>query len=204
MKLDYYLAKRPLPGHKESECGDIGLISEFEQKVFISLADVLGHDKDARRIAITIKHYLEKNYRKDLVEIIQGLHAKIIHSRGAVIAVCRLDVKTGELKYISVGNIVVRKFGSSSVSIVSRSGIIGYVLPTPREEIMQLYDGDLLILHTDGIESYFELGEYPELLRDDAKTVATHIIHQFAKEEDDAACIVLRYRGGLTRQDDRA
>jgi len=196
MKLDYYLAKRPLPGHKESECGDIGLLREFEQKVFIGLADVLGHGRDARRIAITIKHYLEENYRKDLIEIIQGLHAEIMHSRGAVIAVCLLDLKAGELKYIGVGNIVVRKFGSSSVSIVSRSGIIGYMLPTPKEEIMQLYDGDILILHTDGIKSYFELGEYPELLKDDAKTVATHIIHQFGKEEDDAACIVLRYRRG--------
>ena len=98
MTLDFYLAKRPLPGHKESECGDIGLIREFEQKVFIGLADVLGHDRDARRIAITIERYLEKNYRKDLIEIIQGLHVKILRTRGAVIAVCLLDVTTGGLR----------------------------------------------------------------------------------------------------------
>ena len=60
---------------------------------------------------------------------------------------------------------------------------------------MQLYDGDILVLHTDGISSLFELGDYPDLLRNDAKTLATHIIHQFGKEEDDAASIVLRYRG---------
>jgi phosphoserine phosphatase RsbX len=199
VKLDYYLTSRPLPGHKESECGDIGLFREYEQKVFIGLADVLGHGKDARRIALIIKHYLEKNYGKKLTEIIQGLHAKIIHSRGAVIAVCRLDIMTGELKYVSIGNIVLRKFGSSSVRIVSRSGIIGYVLPPLNKEIMQLYDGDILVLHTDGIKSYFELSDYPELLGDDAKTVATHIISQFAKEEDDAACVVLRYRTGRAR-----
>jgi negative regulator of sigma-B (phosphoserine phosphatase) len=199
MKLEYFLATRPLPGHKESECGDIGLIREFEQKVFIALSDVLGHGRDARKIAITIKHYLEKNYRKDLIEIIQGLHAKIKRSVGAVIAASLLDRKTGKLRYIGVGNIVVRKFGSSSVRIVSRSGIIGYAMPTPKEEIMQLYDDDILILHTDGIISHFELGEYPELLKDDAKTVATHIINKFGKAEDDAACIVLRYRGGLDR-----
>jgi phosphoserine phosphatase RsbX len=193
MRLDYYLARRASPGHQEAECADVGLLREFEKKVFIGLADILGHDEEAHRVATTVERYLEKNYRKDLSEILQ--HTKILHSRGAVVAVCLLNLETGELKYINIGNVVVRKFGSSSVRIVSRPGIIGYVLPTPKEEIMQLCDGDILMLHTDGVGSYFELGEYPELLKDDAKTAATHIIRRFGKEEDDAACIVLRYRG---------
>ncbi len=202
MKLDYYLAKRPLPGHKESECGDIGLIKEFGQKVFIAIVDVLGHGKDAHRLASISKRYLQKNYHKSLIDIVEGLHAHIKSSRGEVLAVCLLDIKSGQLRCVGVGNITVRKFGASSIKMVSRSGIVGYVLPSPKEEIMQLYNGDVLVLYTDGVKSLFELGDYPELLKDDAKTVATHIIHQFGKEEDDAACIALRVGGGLNHQND--
>jgi len=52
---------------------------------------------------------------------------------------------------------------------------------------------DVLVLYTDGVKEHFGLEDYPELLKDKAETIATHIIHQFGKENDDAACIALRY-----------
>ena len=98
-RVDYYLAKRPYPGHKESECGDIGRIKEFgQEKVLIAMGDVLGHGKDAHRLASISKRYLQKNYRKSLIDIVEGLHAHIRSSRGEVLAVCLLDLNTGELK----------------------------------------------------------------------------------------------------------
>ena len=194
-KLDWFLAKRPLT--TDIECGDAGILREFDNKIFITLFDVLGHaSKNVHKIVIIIEEYLEKNYRKELIEIIKGLHEHIMGSRGVAIGLGLLDLKTGELKYVGVGNIIARKFGSSTVRIIPRSGIVGYIMPDPREEIIKLYDGDILVLYTDGVKESFELEDYPELLKDDAKTIATHLIHQFGKEEDDAACIALRVRGG--------
>lgn len=201
-KIDYFFTKRPLPGNKDSKCGDTGIIKKFNNKVFIAIADVLGHGKKAYKVAITLDKYLEKNYRRDLIEIIKGIHVCLKESRGAAVGLCLLDLKTGQLKYVGIGNIVARKFGSSNVRIISRSGVVGYVIPAPREETMKLYDGDILVFYTDGVKEHFELEDYPELLRDDAKTIATHIIHQFGKEEDDAACMALRYWGGLNHQND--
>jgi negative regulator of sigma-B (phosphoserine phosphatase) len=63
-----------------------------------------------------------------------------------------------------------------------------------REEKMTLTDGDVLVLHTDGVKEHFDLEDYPELLVDDAETVANHIINQFGGAEDDACCIALRYQ----------
>lgn len=194
-KPDYFLSKRPLPGHEDTECGDTGMIKKFNNKVFIAILDVLGHGKEAHKTADICEKFLEKNYRnKDLIEIMKNLHEHIKGSRGAVVCLCIVDVKTGDVKCVGIGNIAIRKFGSSSVRIIPRSGIIGYVMPAPKEEILKLYDGDILVLYTDGVKEHFELEDYPELLKDDAKTIATHIIHQFGKEEDDAACIALRYK----------
>ena len=183
---------RPLGG--EGYCGDTGIIKEFDNKVFVGLIDVLGHGKNAHDIAIMSKEFLDGNYRNDLVKTMRGLHELLKGTRGAVAGLGLLDLAKGELKYVGVGNITVRKFGSSSVRLISRSGVVGYMMPSPREETMNLYDGDVLVLNTDGVKEHFELEDYPELLTDSAKAVATNIIHRFAKEEDDGACIALRFK----------
>ena len=52
--------------------------------------------------------------------------------------------------------------------------------------------GDLLVLHSDGITSRFEAGEYPQLAADDPATAARELVRRFGRSYDDAACIVAR------------
>ena len=152
----------------------------------------MGHGEEASKLALVCDDFLEKNYRQDLVETIEGLHEYIKGSRGAVAGLCLLDLKSGEIECVGIGNIAIRKFGSNNIKIIPRSGIVGYAMPHPRREIIKLHDGDVLVLYTDGVKDHFQLEDYPELLVDDARTIATHIIARFGKE-DDARCIVLRY-----------
>lgn len=49
-KLDYFLAKRPYFYNKDIECGDTGIIKEFDNKVFIAIVDVLGHGQEAHKL----------------------------------------------------------------------------------------------------------------------------------------------------------
>lgn len=190
-KVDYFLTIKPFT--KNVECGDTGIIKEFDHKVFIGIIDVVGHGKEAYKIAVTSKDFLEKNYRKDLVNSMKDLHKCLKDTRGAVAGLCLIDLIAGELKYVGIGNITARIFGSTTVRIVSRTGIIGYIMSTPREEIMKLCTDDVLLLYTDGIKEHFELEDYPELLKDGARTIASTIIHKFGKKNDDAACIALRF-----------
>ncbi len=189
---DYFLAKRSFFYHKDIECGDTGLIKEFDNKVFIAIVDVLGHGNEAYKLAVICHDFLEKNYRNDLIETMRALHEYIKGSRGAAAGLCLLDTNAGILKYVGVGNITARKFGLNRVRLVSTNGIVGYAIKTLKEETMKLNDGDVFVLYTDGVQEHFELGDYPEILRDEAKTIATHIIQQFGKDEDDATCIVVR------------
>jgi hypothetical protein len=191
-KVDYFLAIRPLI--KNMECGDTGIIKEFDHKVFIGIIDVAGHGKEAYEIAVISKKYLENNYHKDLIVIMKGLHEHLKGTRGAVAGLCLLDLITGELKYVGTGNITARILGINTVRIVSRPGIVGYAIRTIREERMKLHNNDVLLLYTDGVKGHFELEDYPELLQDDARTIATNIINEFGKKNDDAACIALIFR----------
>ena len=144
-------------------------------------------------MAVICEDFLGKNYRRDLGKIAKGLHEHIKGSRGAVAGLCLLDRVTGELEYVCMGNITIRKFGLHNHRIIPRDGIVGYIMSTPRKDNMNLDNGDVIVLHTDGIKEHFDLEDYPELLAYDARNVATHIIEHFGKEHDDALCIVLKY-----------
>jgi len=192
-RVSYFFAKRPLMGNKDIECGDTVVVKEFDGKLFLGIVDVLGHGQNAHELAIVCHHFLEKNYQKDLLDILSELHEHIKSTGGTVAALGLLDVATGNLRYIGVGNTVARKFGRQPKRLISREGVLGYVIRTLREETLTLEEGDVLILYTDGVREHFELEDYPDLLEDSVQTVVENIMTKFGKDEDDAACLALRY-----------
>jgi serine/threonine protein phosphatase PrpC len=58
---------------------------------------------------------------------------------------------------------------------------------------MQITSGDILIMHTDGLASTFDINDYPEILRDNAEVIANNLIDKFGKNNDDATCVVIRF-----------
>ena len=189
--MDYFLIKRPL--NNDVFCGDTGIIKEFDNKVFIGIIDALGHGERAHKIAVICEDFIEKNYRRDLVETMKDLDACIRGTRGAVGALCQLELKTGVLQYVGVGDTTARIFGPSHATLISKPGIIGYTMPSLSEDTKKISDGDVLVLYTDGVQSYFELKDYSGLLNHGAKEIATRIIEHYGKETDDALCIALKY-----------
>jgi phosphoserine phosphatase RsbX len=190
-KITYHMTKRPLDN--DVFCGDTGLFREFDDNVFLAVVDALGHGEEAQKVAEGCEAFLEKNYRLDLPEMMRGLHGHIKGSRGAVAGLCRLDLKTGELKYVGIGDTIARTIGSKNTHFISLSGVIGYTIPTPMEQAGNLHMGDVLLLHTDGIRAYSRPEEYPELPDDAPATITTRMIEQFGKEHDDALCMALKY-----------
>ncbi len=180
----------------ENVSGDIGFIHEHGQEIFIGLIDGSGHGPEARRIAQTCRQYLEDNMGMELVSLMKGLHDLNRGSRGCVAIIASLDLDNLQLNYVGVGNICMRKFGNSHERSLLGEGIVGYSISTPKEKLMQLQNGDVLVFHSDGIKSHFGINDYPEILKDDAKTIAINIVRKFGKNDDDATCIVLRCSQG--------
>ena len=192
--VDCHLVKRALT-RREAECGDTGVIKEFDGQCFLALVDVLGHGREAHDVALTAQVYLEQNCSKEPVEVMQGLHTCLKGTRGAVAAICRLDIATGELVYVGMGNIVARVLGPRAVRFVSRDGIVGYMISTVKQQAMKLLVGDVLVMYSDGIKEHFELSGRPDILSGNAESIAAALLERFWKQNDDASCIVLRYLG---------
>lgn len=193
-RVDCYMVKRALT-LRETDCGDTGVIKEFDGQCFLALVDVLGHGSEAHAVALSAQKYLEQNYRQELIDVMEGLHACLRGTRGAVAALCRLDTETGKLIYVGIGNITVRVLGPKNSRFVSRDGIVGYIMSNLKVQTLKLFAGDVLVMYSDGIKEHFELSESPGILRDTAKSIALGLLNQFGKKNDDASCIALKYLG---------
>ena len=191
-KIDTYLLKRSLTGW-DDECGDTGVIKIYDNACFCALVDVLGHGREAHEVSILAETYFLENYRHDLVDMMNGLHSYLTGTRGAVVALCRLNLTSGVLHYVGVGNISTRIYGSEPVSFVPKGGIVGYSMTAPKEHRAEIYPGDILILTSDGVRQHFDLAQYPGLLSGTAQEIAVNLIDNLGKGDDDVSCIVLRY-----------
>jgi negative regulator of sigma-B (phosphoserine phosphatase) len=192
LEIDTHLLKRSMTG-PEDECGDTGVIRTYDDQCFLGLVDVLGHGREAHEVAVVAERYLEENHFLDLAEMMKGLHACLKGTRGAVAGLCRLNRTNGETEFVGTGNITVKLYGMSPVSFVSRDGVIGYKMGTPKKQRVQLQYGDILILTSDGVKANFDPVFYPGLLTGSARKIAGDIMDQLGKNGDDASCIVLRY-----------
>jgi phosphoserine phosphatase RsbX len=191
-KIDYHIMKRALTG-LENECGDTGVVRLYDGHCFIALIDVLGHGKEAFDVAVTAEAYLLNHYEEDLKEIMKGLHTHLKGSRGAVATICRLNLETGVMNYSGVGNISVKRFGTRTERLISKDGVIGYMMSSPMEKQTKFHPGDILILSSDGIKEYFNVDDFPGILTGNARNITTGFLEQLGKNNDDASCIALRY-----------
>lgn len=190
--IDFHIEKKALTGEPD-ECGDIGFVKVYDNFCFLALVDVLGHGKHAAQVANLSKEYLAQNYSKQLTEIINGLHGCLRGTRGAVAAACRLDVDTGVLQYSGMGNIHLRLFGTSHETLITRDGIVGYMIPSPTQAQTRMMSGDILVMTSDGIKEHFDPNAYPGITTGRAKDICSNFITNLGKGSDDISCIVLRF-----------
>ena len=191
-RIEHYCIKDAYSG-LDDECGDTCIIEEFDTICFFALVDVLGHGRLAAEVAVFAEEYLRGHHDLEPVALIQGLHETLKGTRGAVAAVCRLDRNTGRLRYSGMGNINLRIYGSRMESLVTRDGVLGYMIPTPNQGEVLLAPGDIFVMCSDGIRVHFDPAEYPDLFLGQAKNICARFLKYLRKADDDASCIVLRY-----------
>ena len=191
-RVDCHYVFRALHGGS-NVCGDIGIVKVYDNHCFLGLVDGLGHGTIAYEVACRAYEYLDINFDKNLVTVMQGLHEHLKGTRGGVAALCRINVDTGDIRFVGVGNITVKILGPRAATFVSRDGLVGYILPTPSEQSRTLYSGDILVMYSDGIKEHFDPLNYPGLLTGNAEDIASGMLSRLGKKDDDASCIALRY-----------
>ncbi|WP_028582037.1 SpoIIE family protein phosphatase [Desulfogranum japonicum] len=193
MHIDFHLEKKAHPA-SYGACGDTGFIRQTGNSYLLALVDALGHGEKAEDIARKAEAFLQENANKeDPADIIRGIHQCLRETRGAVAAVCRLEIPTGRILYSGMGNITLRIFGKNPQSLITRDGILGYRIPNPVTDEVLLNPGDIFVMSSDGLREHYDPDIYPGLLQGTSRDICLNLMKKLGKGTDDMSCIVLRY-----------
>ncbi|HYC36086.1 MAG TPA: ATP-binding protein [Usitatibacter sp.] len=183
----------PKPG--ESVCGDAwGMVTDRDGATFL-VADGLGHGEEASRAAASAVDVLHRNRGIDAIRLLDLVHSRLHATRGAAVAVIRHDRASGEVSFAGVGNIAASIHdGGSRRAMVSHNGIVGHNVHKSAEFRYPWPRGALLVAHSDGLESQWDLGALPDLAGSHPAVIAAALYRRHSRKRDDTAVLVVRRR----------
>jgi serine phosphatase RsbU (regulator of sigma subunit) len=125
--------------------------------------------------------------------VITRLHGALKKTRGAAVAVVEIHPLSGTLIYAGVGNIAASILSNTlSRSLVSHSGTVGHVMPRVQEFKVEWPRDGILIMHSDGLQSRWDLARYPGLLARQPALIAGVLLRDFRRDRDDASVLVMK------------
>jgi len=174
-------------------CGDAwGLHSARDHHVAIAV-DGLGHGPEAATAAHTALRTWTERPMLPLGEQMHRLHAALRPTRGAAGSLAALSPARETGSFCGVGNVSgVTRLAGRSRSLVSHNGTLGHQMRKVQEFDFPFPRDALLILHTDGISTSWNLDQYRGIESRHPALVAAVLYRDFRRESDDATVFVMR------------
>ncbi|GEO81327.1 SpoIIE family protein phosphatase [Pararhodospirillum oryzae] len=181
-------------------CGDNAGFWETPRGDLVVVADGLGHGHDAAVAANAALAHVEAHATDDLAELFQGMGTALAPTRGAAVAVARVDEAAGTVTYAALGNIRAAIFGWQTRRLDGRAGIVGVSHSPPDTLTLPIRPGEHLVLWTDGLDEGLGLPVLPRAGGGvPVSTLAESLLAEHAKGSDDACVLVARFT--MTRTD---
>jgi len=185
----------PLAG--EDESGDGWAVSCNSDGATLLGVDGLGHGPEAHKAAAAAIAALERRPSATPAETLHAAHEALRITRGAALSVARIDYAANQLRFAGIGNVNGIVYdGDTRRALVSHNGIVGNNMRKVQEFSVDCPPGALVILHSDGIQTQWDLKAYPGLLARTPAIVAGILMRDFIRRRDDAMVLVGRRRGG--------
>jgi len=180
---------RPRLGERVS--GDGYWMKDLWDGFFFSVIDGLGHGFRAHDVTRRALAALEMSFQKPLADVMDFCHAALLGSRGAAVAVGRIEFDPPMLHHISIGNVTTRIFqGGVQVRTSCQNGTIGVALGRPQTNRYPLLRNACIISTTDGISEKYDM-DGPELGKS-VQEIAHGLFSHYARNHDDATVLVAR------------
>jgi anti-sigma regulatory factor (Ser/Thr protein kinase) len=174
----------------EEACGDAWTLLRRDRSVHLMLADGLGHGvfaADASRAAVDVFH---RGPDGGPAVAIEAIHRALRGTRGAAVAVAAIH-DNGRIEYSGLGNIAGLIVGEGrSQYMVSHNGTAGHSARRVQQFEYTLPPSGLVIMHSDGLTTSWNLQAYPGLGRRHPAVVAATLFRDASRGSDDV-CIVV-------------
>jgi len=185
----YEWAAISVPAPNEEVCGDSWRIAERDGECAVLVTDGLGHGPLAAEAATRAAAVFEASPFDDAATLIDRAHRALSGTRGAALAVARIGAR---VSYTGVGNIAgVVLGGERSRGLASQNGTVGVQMRKVQSFDYEWPASGLLVMHSDGISSRWQLDTYPGLALRHPAIVAGVLWRDFGRGRDDATIVVV-------------
>ena len=165
---------------------------EGEEEHFL-VVDGLGHGLQASEAATLAVEIFAGAAGRTPAALVEQMHGPMHSTRGAALAVLSASRETHRVTFCGVGNIsgALHRPGKV-VHLISQNGTVGHQMRQVRSFDYPFIEGDLLVMHTDGISTHWSLDTYPGLMGAHASSVAAVLHRDFNRGRDDATVLAVR------------
>jgi anti-sigma regulatory factor (Ser/Thr protein kinase) len=182
-----------LPIDGEDVCGDAWSAETDGENLTLLVADGLGHGPDAAKASLAAVAVISANLGKSPALLMGCAHTALHGTRGAAVAIMQINETRNEIKFVGVGNIAASIFiNAGRKHLLSHNGIVGSNLRKLQEVNQAWEDEGLLIAHSDGLSTRWELERYPGLSRAHPSLIAAVLYRDFSRGRDDVTVVVVR------------
>ena len=178
----------------EGVSGDSWGMEQVNGYSALMMADGLGHGVDANAASKEAVRIFHLHAHLPPKELIERLHQALRGSRGAAVAVARVDRGNRKLMFCGAGNISAQIYSADRPSqhLVSVNGTAGHQTQTLREFAYAWPEDGVLVLNSDGLSSRAGLESYPRLRSRDSSLIAGVLYRDFSRGHDDATVVVAK------------
>jgi anti-sigma regulatory factor (Ser/Thr protein kinase) len=182
---------KPMPG--EQRCGDGWACELLPGRYLFVLVDGLGHGPGAAVAAERAVASVRQHRAESPAVIVQGAHDALRDTRGAALAVAEIDILQQTLRYCGVGNISAALIvGDNLRHLVSYNGTAGHEARKIVEFSYPWTATALLIMHSDGLMTRWDLQAYPGLIQRHPSLIAGVLYRDFVRGRDDVTVVVAK------------
>jgi anti-sigma regulatory factor (Ser/Thr protein kinase) len=188
-----------LPVQGETLCGDAWTCGYADGVFVVLVADGLGHGPLANTAALAATETFARLGTSNVVEIVEASHVAMRATRGAALGVASIpaleaaDGAPGSARFCGVGNIAASVWTPSGHRhLVSHAGIVGHQMRKAQEFQVDWPRDGVLILHSDGLATRWDLSEYPGLAHRHPTLIAAALYRDFVRGRDDVTVFVAR------------
>jgi anti-sigma regulatory factor (Ser/Thr protein kinase) len=199
----------PTPGHLdiagftvpfrgERACGDAIDWVQHDGRYVVLLVDGLGHGLPAADAAEEAVHVFQKHSTEPPREILALIHDALKKTRGAAAGVAEIRPLAGTLTFAGVGNTsAVVLSAALSRNLISHNGTLGHVLSRIQEFKVEWPRDAILVMHSDGLQTRWDLSRYPGLAARSPGVIAGVLFRDFRRERDDASILVIKNKSAF-------
>lgn len=178
--------------HDDPACGDVWSLAIEGQRISALVIDGLGHGEDAEVAARAGETAFAQQPFDSPEHLLEEMHHAMRGTRGGAAAVAQFDAGSNGLRFVGIGNIGATLIDEEkSRGLASHPGIVGLQFRKAQGFDHSQAGGQLLVMYSDGLQSRWNLRDYPGLIYRHPAVIAAVLHRDFCRGRDDVTVLVI-------------